>query len=436
MNIPEHEDLAASDDYLADFDANAVSFLPWRTKSAAELEKQKVVQATLAKKAGATFGPDAYVSADAKVFTQKLKLGKGSWIAGGAILRGSVEIGESVSVNPYAHIAGKVKIGNNCRIASLVSIYGFNHGFASLDRPIKDQAITSKGVVLNEDIWVGANAVILDGVELGSHCIVAAGAVVTKSFPAYQIIGGNPARVIRDRRDAQTPAEPAPPAPNTVMQTSSKQVRGLLHAEDPYVSPRNLLPPDLQGWDSQHRVFAKIIEEVEPRLIAEIGTWKGASAIHMARLCRQNGLDTEIVCIDTWLGNWQHWSRSDGAGSRKDLRLINGFPHLYDQFISNVLHEGVNEIITPLPLTGVAGAKLFAHYKLRPDIVYIDGDHEYESVVSDLRLWLPLVAPGGCLIGNDYNWPGVKRAAEEVASAFKHSLESFENKFVMRPKQD
>ncbi len=81
----------------------------------------------------------------------------------------------------------------------------------------------------------------------------------------------------------------------------------------------------------------------------------------------------------------------------------------YHQFMSNVIHKGLQNVITPLPLTGVAGAKLFEHYKISPAVIYIDGDHEYESVLFDLRLWMRQLAAGGVLIGDDYSWPGVKR---------------------------
>ncbi|HCJ6120959.1 TPA: hypothetical protein NU536_004190 [Escherichia coli] len=60
--------------------------------------------------------------------------------------------------------------------------------------------MTFKGVTLGNDVWVGANAIILDGVNIGNHSIVAAGAVVTKSFPPYSILAGNPAKRVRDRR--------------------------------------------------------------------------------------------------------------------------------------------------------------------------------------------------------------------------------------------
>lgn len=83
----------------------------------------------------------------------------------------------------------------------MVSIYGFNHGIDSLDIPIRAQAHTSKGVEIGSDVWIGTHAVILDGCNIGDHSVIAAGAVVTKSFPEYSIIGGNPARLIRDRRE-------------------------------------------------------------------------------------------------------------------------------------------------------------------------------------------------------------------------------------------
>ena len=59
----------------------------------------------------------------------------------------------------------------------------------------------------------------------------------------------------------------------------------------------------------------------------------------MAQICRELGLEAEIVCVDTWLGNWQHWSRTEGVGSRVDLRLVNGYPNLYFQFLSNVVSQ-------------------------------------------------------------------------------------------------
>ncbi len=183
------------------YDKRKKEIQPWLTiNSRNESDEQKIIKELLRKKANAKIADNSYIASDANVFTSKFYLGEKSWIASGSIIRGDVSIGPHCSVNPNAHIAGKVEIGTGCRIASLASIYGFNHGHSRTDIYIKDQPSTSEGVILGDDVWVGANAVILDGSKIGSHSIVAAGAVVTKSFPEYSIIVGNPAKRLKDRR--------------------------------------------------------------------------------------------------------------------------------------------------------------------------------------------------------------------------------------------
>lgn len=418
------------DDVLAQrYLKDRAGYQPWRPRSDGDAG-QEAMREVLRHHAGATsFGKNAFISPEAMIHTDRFSIGANSWIASGAIVRGRVSIGSNSTLNSYAHVAGRVTIGNGVRIAGQAAIYGFNHGFERTDIPIHQQTQTSKGVVIGDGSWVGANAVILDGVSLGRDCIVAAGAVVTKSFGDFSIVGGNPARLIKTR------GEPA--APETAVRRERPdhlRVRAMLYDEDPYADLPFSFPPDLQGWDSKHPIFGELIGELRPSLIVEVGTWKGASAVHMAKLCRKLGLATEIVCIDTWLGNWQHWSRETGVGSKLDLRIVNAFPRLYYQFMANVLHFDCADSITPLPLTGVAGAKLFKHLEIQPEIIYIDGDHEYESVLFDLRLWLDQLKPGGAIIGDDYNWPGVRRAVEEIMKEDTVRFDLHDRKFVLRRK--
>jgi hypothetical protein len=305
-------------------------------------------------------------------------------------------------------------------------MYGFNHGTSRTDVFIMDQPLTSEGIRLCEDVWVGANAVILDGVEIGPHCVIAAGAVVTKSFGAYLVIAGNPAGAVADRRIQRENQHSDP------LVSRRLGVRDLLFARDPYSNPEHSFPPDFQGWGSEDLIFRTIFEAFRPKLIVEIGTWKGASAIHMAGLCREFAIEGEIVCIDTWLGNWQHWVREEGVGSKEDLRISNGLPRLYFQFLSNVIATNHSDIITPFPITSIAGAKFFNHHALCPDFLYVDADHEYESVVLDLRAWLPLMSQRGVLVGDDYGWPGVRDAVEEIAAEGIWVAEVSGNKFMFR----
>src|SRR4029079_15072358 len=64
---------------------------------------------------------------------------------------------------------------------------------------------------------------------------------------------------------------------------------------------------DMQGWGSQSPLFAEVIDKLKPREIVEVVTWKGASAIHMARLAQAHQPDAVVLCIDTWLGSKEHW---------------------------------------------------------------------------------------------------------------------------------
>lgn len=114
----------------------------------------------------------------------------------------SFEIGENVGIaaNAFIAVRGKLKIGSDTIFGPGVSIHTENHNFNDTDKPIRLQGATRKGVEIGEDCWIGSKAVILDGVKIGSHVIVAAGAVVNKDVPDYAIVGGVPAKVIRMRK--------------------------------------------------------------------------------------------------------------------------------------------------------------------------------------------------------------------------------------------
>ena len=190
------------DEYEQDFRGRSVAFQPWLPLTSEQLEEQKVIQSVLARYCGARFGSNVYVASNANVFTSALVIGDRSVVAGGAILRGTIEIGPDCSVNAYAHLAGKITIGRGVRIAGHVSIYGFNHGTARTDIMIMEQPLTAEGVVIGDGTWIGAGAIVVDGVKVGANCVVGAGAVVIKEIPDFQIVVGNPARILRDRRDA------------------------------------------------------------------------------------------------------------------------------------------------------------------------------------------------------------------------------------------
>jgi acetyltransferase-like isoleucine patch superfamily enzyme len=113
-----------------------------------------------------------------------IKIGKQSLVGEFCVIRGpgGVEIGDRVYLSPGVHI------------------YSSDHVFDDPDICFVDQGVTMQGVTIEDECWIGAKAVILDGVTVGERSVVAAGAVVTKDVPPYSLVAGVPARVIRDLR--------------------------------------------------------------------------------------------------------------------------------------------------------------------------------------------------------------------------------------------
>lgn len=117
-----------------------------------------------------------------------------------------ITIGSNVGIGPYASLggAGGLEIGDECIIGPYFSCHPENHNFHILEESIRHQGVTRVGIKVGRNCWVGAKVSILDGVEIGEGCVIAAGAVVTKSFPAYSVIGGVPARWIKQREGEDT----------------------------------------------------------------------------------------------------------------------------------------------------------------------------------------------------------------------------------------
>jgi acetyltransferase-like isoleucine patch superfamily enzyme len=125
--------------------------------------------------------------------------GKGAIINRNAIVWAHLVAGSNLQLNPGACIYGNVEIGNNVLIAPNVVIAGGNHGYLRNGIPMCFQSDNSLGIRIGDDVWIGANSVILDGVELGEGAVIAAGSVVNNSVEPYSIVAGVPARKIKER---------------------------------------------------------------------------------------------------------------------------------------------------------------------------------------------------------------------------------------------
>jgi len=120
-----------------------------------------------------------------------------------------IEIGEGTHISPYTCLAGPghIKIGKKCLIASHVGIYANNHNFADITRYIRDQGVSRKGIVIEDDCWLGSGVKVLDGVTIGQGSIIGSGAVVTKDIPPYSVAVGVPAKVISQRDGRKVASE-------------------------------------------------------------------------------------------------------------------------------------------------------------------------------------------------------------------------------------
>lgn len=137
-----------------------------------------------------------------------IEVGSGSFIMHGAVLHvynfrnlphAFIKIGRDSLIGEYSVLRGQggITIGDRVYTAPQVQILAVNHRFEDTTRPMVDQGITAEGICVEDDVWIGAGAIITDGVCVGQGAVVAAGAVVTADVPPYTVVGGVPAHVLK-----------------------------------------------------------------------------------------------------------------------------------------------------------------------------------------------------------------------------------------------
>ena len=113
-----------------------------------------------------------------------------------------IKIGNNVGLGEYAYLGGGggLEIKDDCIIAQYLSCHPENHNYSDPNQLIRHQGVQRKGIVIGKNCWIGSKVTILDGVTIGDSCVIAAGAVVTKDMPANTVIGGVPARVLKQNQ--------------------------------------------------------------------------------------------------------------------------------------------------------------------------------------------------------------------------------------------
>ena len=154
----------------------------------------------------------ARVESNAHVYpgNQSVSIGRHCYLGQGVLLRtfgGPISIGANCSIHAYSILdsGGGLTIGNNVRIAAHSVVVASNHVFSDSSRPICEQGLSVKGIVIEDDVWIGAGARILDGVTIARGSVIGAGSVVTKSTQPYSIVVGVPAKIVSSRLANQSP---------------------------------------------------------------------------------------------------------------------------------------------------------------------------------------------------------------------------------------
>ena len=160
------------------------------------------------------FEPEVLIERDALLVTVeggRIFLGHQVWIGEGVSLRaagGILKIGKRSFVGVRSLIgagAGGVRLGEGVLLGPYVTMIVEQHRFDAPDQFIVDQGVASRGIVVEDDVWIGAHACILDGVVIGKGSVIGAGSVVTKSVPPYTVMVGVPAKPLRHRGSNKNP---------------------------------------------------------------------------------------------------------------------------------------------------------------------------------------------------------------------------------------
>lgn len=188
-----------------------LSYMPWLYPKLKPVQRewavpwQRQIQQELMAVETVFVGEDCFIAPEAELFAEPgrdIVIGDGSQVAAHVFMHGPITLGRNVSINAHCSLDGGsagIEIGDNTRIAAHCTIYAFNHGLEA-ERLVRDQPVTSKGIIIGKDVWIGANAGIVDGVVIGPGAVIGMGAVVTRDVKANTVVAGNPARVIGARR--------------------------------------------------------------------------------------------------------------------------------------------------------------------------------------------------------------------------------------------
>lgn len=188
----------------------------------------------------------------------------------------------------------------------------------------------------------------------------------------------------------------------------------------------------LHVWASNASVFQRLMKETRPRVVVEVGTFLGASAIHLASIADSMGLQPVIICIDDFRGiPWMLMQKQ-----LRHIPQLHGATMLYETFLHNVKAKGFHDAILPVPYDSAQALDFLCDIGIQADLIEIDGGHDFHSAWSDINRAYKLLAPGGIMFGNDFynseDRSGMWRAVQLFAQINKLQVEPDGNHWILR----
>ncbi|KAK8654454.1 hypothetical protein V6N13_128422 [Hibiscus sabdariffa] len=203
----------------------------------------------------------------------------------------------------------------------------------------------------------------------------------------------------------------SPLPPHLVFPTILDRV---FNGSSPYT---NFPPPHLSPFLKKRRikssgsngaVFEQLIKRVKPKVIVEVGTFLGSSALHMVNVTRKLGLQTQILCLDDFRG-WPGF---------KDIKMINGDVLLLQQFMQNVVYFNATDSVLPVPFSTGSGLEKLCEWGVTADLLEIYSGHDFISAWGDINRAYRILRPGGVIFGHDYFTAADNRGIRRAVNLF------------------
>lgn len=184
----------------------------------------------------------------------------------------------------------------------------------------------------------------------------------------------------------------------------------------PYCDLKTVLPFDNHGWYSNSEWIEKLMTHNKVTTVVEVASWLGLSTRHIASLLQPNG---KLYAVDTWQGSIEHHEIPQYAAK---------LPTLYEQFLSNMIHAKLTDIVIPVKMTSQKAAKVLFTELNSVDLIYIDAGHDTQSVFQDIQVYWPYVKNNqGILCGDDWWHDPVKVAVRIFAQAHHLTIYASDN---------